>query len=425
MADPCVPPFDTQGVALVDGNLRLTGQESMLSRHRIALVARRLQSLNARFVTALNYEPDDFQQMAGVSAYYDSRNWVYLRISCDETLGKTLNIVSCENGQSREHVSPEVSIVGTETVHLAVVYSGASFHFEYSPDGQQWQSIGEPFSAGLLSDEHCGGLSFTGTFLALTCQDLSGTPSERRLSVCRVHRSLSRPFFFGAFFLEARMKKSIPAALANITFVLSLSACNTSQASTPTGSEPSTLLAGGAEGLSAQAVNWFAKQPSENVWADRLQSFMAQQGTDTFSNVYTLTGTPHDTHHDTGHIAMLATTGLAATNARAYAFTEALWNAAPPTGICRYYSGLLYTLGPAEQRRAVRDLRAQGAVSTEKPRSAPEHLCFGMYSLPLIRLEVQKLGFRSDFSFRCAPHSLKRKEEGTIAGKLDSCIFNE
>ena len=30
------------------------------------------------------------------------------------------------------------------------------------------------FSAGLLSDEHCGGLSFTGTFLALTCQDLSG-----------------------------------------------------------------------------------------------------------------------------------------------------------------------------------------------------------------------------------------------------------
>lgn len=34
--------------------------------------------------------------------------------------------------------------------------------------------IGDPFSAGLLSDEHCGGLSFTGTFLALTCQDLSG-----------------------------------------------------------------------------------------------------------------------------------------------------------------------------------------------------------------------------------------------------------
>lgn len=167
-------PGETQGVHLEGGKLRLTGLESLLSKHRSSLVARRLQSLNARFETALDFAPEDFQQMAGVAAYYDSRNWVYLRLSRDETLGRTLNIVSSENGQYREHLSPEVALPETGTVQLAVVYTGQVFHFEYSLGGQHWQRLGEDFSAGLLSDEHCGGLSFTGTFLALTCQDLSG-----------------------------------------------------------------------------------------------------------------------------------------------------------------------------------------------------------------------------------------------------------
>ena len=90
---------------------------------------------------------------------------------------------------------------------------------------------------------------------------------------------------------------------------------------------------------------WFAAQPQEKVWADRLQGFMASEGVDYFNNVYTLSGQPQDTYHDTGHLAMLAATGLAATDARAYPFVQALWNAPLPTGQYRYYSGLLYTLG--------------------------------------------------------------------------------
>ena len=170
-------PGDIQGVSVQGGRLRLIGCESLMSRHRVALLARRLQSLQARFTTALDFVPEDFQQMAGVCAYYDSRNWVYLRLSHDEMVGRALNIVSCENGQYREHLPAEVSVEGGP-VELAVQYSGAAFHFEYRQGEAAWTRIGEDFSAGLLSDEHCGGLSFTGTFLALTCQDLSG----RRLS---------------------------------------------------------------------------------------------------------------------------------------------------------------------------------------------------------------------------------------------------
>jgi len=167
-------PGHTQGVALTDGRLRLTGHESLMSKHRVALVARRLQSLHAEFRTALVFDPQDFQQMAGLAAYYDTRNWVYLRVSHDEVLGRALNVTSCENGTYREHLGHEVPLPGTAPVHLEVRYEGDTFRFGYSLDGETFTRVGERFGAGLLSDEHCGGLSFTGTFLALTCQDLSG-----------------------------------------------------------------------------------------------------------------------------------------------------------------------------------------------------------------------------------------------------------
>lgn len=168
-------PPEVLGVSLAGGGgLRLRGAESLMSRHRVSLVGRRLQSLHARLRTRLDFAPEDFQQMAGLSAYYDSRNWVYLRVSHDETAGRSLNITSCENGVYREHLTHDVSIGDTGPVTLEVTYDGPTFRFAYSTDGAAWHPIGDPFSAGLLSDEHCGGLSFTGTFLALTCQDLSG-----------------------------------------------------------------------------------------------------------------------------------------------------------------------------------------------------------------------------------------------------------
>ena len=167
-------PAELMGAELTGKSLRLTGHESMQSRHRLALLGRRLQSLDCRFRTALSFDPEDFQQMAGVCAYYDSRNWVYLRVSRDAKLGRTLAVLQNENGEYRELLPQEVAVNDTDLVHLGIVYSGGEFWFEYSLDGEQWQQVGGKLSAGLLSDEHCGGLSFTGTFLALTCQDMSG-----------------------------------------------------------------------------------------------------------------------------------------------------------------------------------------------------------------------------------------------------------
>lgn len=91
-------------------------------------------------------------------------------------------------------------------------------------------------------------------------------------------------------------------------------------------------------------ASWFAKQPTETVWADRLQTFMEKEGIDTFHNVYTLGGLAQDTYHDTGQLGMIATAGLASQNPRRLKFVEALWNSGLATGQYRYYTGLLQFL---------------------------------------------------------------------------------
>jgi endo-1,4-beta-D-glucanase Y len=92
---------------------------------------------------------------------------------------------------------------------------------------------------------------------------------------------------------------------------------------------------------------WHAKAANEKVLVDRLQGFMNGQGVTSFKNTYSLSGTALDNNHDSGHMAMLATASLAATNStRAAAFVKELWNNGQiPTGQYRYYSGLLYFMG--------------------------------------------------------------------------------
>ena len=157
------------------GYLRLYGRESLLSRHRQSLVGRRLQAHYAEAETCLEFEPEHFQQLAGLAAYYNTRNWVYLRVSRDEALGKSLNILVCDNGKYSEALKQDLSIEGALRVYLKVSFERETFRFTYATEPGAWQEIGPRFEAGKLSDDYCLGLSFTGTFIALCAQDLSGT----------------------------------------------------------------------------------------------------------------------------------------------------------------------------------------------------------------------------------------------------------
>src|SRR5690625_5151593 len=88
-------PFSEDWVSLSDrsGYLRLKGGESMSSFHHQSLLARMLESFEAEFETAIEYNPTNFQQMAGLLAYYDTDDYVYLRVTHHEELGKCLGII--------------------------------------------------------------------------------------------------------------------------------------------------------------------------------------------------------------------------------------------------------------------------------------------------------------------------------------------
>jgi oligosaccharide reducing-end xylanase len=90
--------------------------------------------------------------------------------------------------------------------------------------------------------------------------------------------------------------------------------------------------------------SWWAKDVRERELSDRLQAFFESQGMDTYGCQFTLAGVPLDSRHAQGLVAVNADASLAATNGRSKKFIEALWNTPIPSGIERYYEGLLYMM---------------------------------------------------------------------------------
>lgn len=156
------------------GYLRLKGRESLSSKHRQSLVARRLQHFKAEATTCLEFEPENFQQMAGLICFYDTQNYFYLAASYDEKLGKSLRIIHSDNGTYEEPLEAGVKLEVGAPCYLRVIFDYATLQFSYSQDGQSWQEIGGQFDATKLSDEYCREGTFTGTFIGLCAQDLSG-----------------------------------------------------------------------------------------------------------------------------------------------------------------------------------------------------------------------------------------------------------
>jgi xylan 1,4-beta-xylosidase len=67
-------------------------------------VARRQQSHCFSAETVMEFEPDQFQQMAGLVCYYNRSKFHYLYVSHDEVIGKHIRVMSClPDRSSRMH----------------------------------------------------------------------------------------------------------------------------------------------------------------------------------------------------------------------------------------------------------------------------------------------------------------------------------
>lgn len=170
-------PADDEWLSLSErpGYLRLRGRESLYSWFRQSMVARRLAHFECEAETCVEFEPEHFNQMAGLALYYDESDHFYLRISRDEEHGKHVGLVTTRLGQYDEPEGAVVSAEGWQHCYLKVKIDYERVQFLCSPDGSDWHTVGHVLDLGQLSDEYEGKLGFTGTFIGLCAQDLSGT----------------------------------------------------------------------------------------------------------------------------------------------------------------------------------------------------------------------------------------------------------
>jgi xylan 1,4-beta-xylosidase len=160
------------------GFLRLYGRESLGSMFRQALVARRQQSHCFSASTILDFEPETFQQMAGLILYYNGSKFHYLYISMDESLGKCIRAVSCLPDQAAlDFFTQPVAIPAGKSVYLRMEVDCERLYFAYSLEGCDWQWLPHVFDASIVSDEAgpSGNPNFTGAFVGMCCQDIAGT----------------------------------------------------------------------------------------------------------------------------------------------------------------------------------------------------------------------------------------------------------
>lgn len=172
-------PLDENSLSLEErpGYLRLKGGESLNSLHTQSLVARRQQAFRYQAEACLEFTPESFQQMAGLICFYDPMNYYYLHVTHDEELGKVLGILTCRNRSCDYPVGGGIGIEGVERCCLRVTVEYDRLWFSYSQDGMAWRKIGNDLDASILSDEHywlIGEERFTGAFVGICCQDLTG-----------------------------------------------------------------------------------------------------------------------------------------------------------------------------------------------------------------------------------------------------------
>jgi xylan 1,4-beta-xylosidase len=162
------------------GHLRLFGRESIGSWFEQALVARRQEHHRFRAETVVEFTPDTYQQVAGLTHYYNRYKFHALAVTVHETLGRVVTILSCAGDFPDGKLSfPADSgmAVPDGPLHLALEVHDNDLQFFWRPQGaNDWQTLGPVLDGGVVSDEGGRGEhgSFTGAFVGLFAFDITG-----------------------------------------------------------------------------------------------------------------------------------------------------------------------------------------------------------------------------------------------------------
>jgi xylan 1,4-beta-xylosidase len=124
----------------------------------------------------MDFEPEDFQQAAGLVCYYNSAKFHYLHVTHDEQNGRHLRVMSCTPDSPQADAFTAPIPVPPGRIELRVEVDYERLRFAYRLGQGEWKFLPELFDASILSDEATapGAPNFTGAFVGIACQDMSG-----------------------------------------------------------------------------------------------------------------------------------------------------------------------------------------------------------------------------------------------------------
>ncbi|MGN0161516.1 MAG: glycoside hydrolase family 43 protein [Lachnospiraceae bacterium] len=159
------------------GYLRLYGKESLESRYETTILATRQQHFCFQADTKVEFHPVSYQQMAGITYFYDDYSHYYLFITRDEQQGRVITMYQKILNQFSMPIGVGISIPDEGEVYLRVVGKKETAQFLYSLDGEHYAEVGPVLDATVLSDDYYRKIStsrFTGAFIGIACQDIAG-----------------------------------------------------------------------------------------------------------------------------------------------------------------------------------------------------------------------------------------------------------
>jgi len=140
-----------------------------------------VQAHHIQATTCLEFYPVTHQQLAGLICYYNTYHYHYLHVyGHDDGIRKYLSIITNDKYDVSGPELEPVDVTGVDRLYLKVDYNGAALQFYYAVEADQWQKIGPVLDGSILSDDYVENAHdryracFTGAFVGLCCQDLSG-----------------------------------------------------------------------------------------------------------------------------------------------------------------------------------------------------------------------------------------------------------
>lgn len=161
--------------------LTLIGRESLGSWFEQALVARRQEHFRYTAETEVAFEPETYQQAAGLTAYYNRHKFHALTLTLDPKLERVLQILSCPGDWPEGMLDMGAPVPVPEgPIEMRAEVDHADLQFSWRAPGADWQTIGPTLSNAVLSDEGGRGehASFTGAFIGMFAFDVTGQAAE-------------------------------------------------------------------------------------------------------------------------------------------------------------------------------------------------------------------------------------------------------